>query len=197
MFAQIPNYKEFYDENDINKQGLECLRLLNEIIADFDTLLTYKRFAAVEKIKTVGQTYMCACGLTQRTNHRDMSHIMAIADYTFALRNQLKYVNENSFNSFIMRIGLNMGPIVAGVIGVKKPHYDIWGNTVNVASRMDGTGIPNKTQVTEDIYRVLTRKKYKLSARGFIKVKGKGDMYTYILEGMPPGHNLDDMATYD
>ncbi|ESO86890.1 hypothetical protein LOTGIDRAFT_146023, partial [Lottia gigantea] len=57
------------------------------------------------------------------------------------------YVNEHSFNNFKMRVGINVGPVVAGVIGARKPHYDIWGNTVNVASRMDGTGIPNKIQV--------------------------------------------------
>lgn len=63
MFASIPNYKEFYDENDVNKQGLECLRLLNEIICDFDKLLLKPKFSAVEKIKTIGSTYMVAAGI--------------------------------------------------------------------------------------------------------------------------------------
>lgn len=64
MFASIPNYKEFYDETDINKQGLECLRLLNEIICDFDKLLLKPKFSAIEKIKTIGSTYMLAAGLS-------------------------------------------------------------------------------------------------------------------------------------
>lgn len=63
MFASIPNYKEFYDETDVNKQGLECLRLLNEIICDFDKLLLKPKFSGIEKIKTIGSTYMLASGL--------------------------------------------------------------------------------------------------------------------------------------
>lgn len=64
MFASIPNYKEFYDETDINKQGLECLRLLNEIICDFDKLLLKPKYSGIEKIKTIGSTYMLASGLS-------------------------------------------------------------------------------------------------------------------------------------
>ncbi|XP_059161691.1 adenylate cyclase type 5-like isoform X2 [Physella acuta] len=186
MFASIVNFSEFYMELESNNEGVECLRLLNEIIADFDTLLTHKRFFCVEKIKTVGQTYMCASGLTSRTNFSDLSHVTALADYTFALQNQMQYINENSFNNFVMRIGINIGPVVAGVIGVKKPHYDIWGNTVNVASRMDSTGVPNKIQVTTELFRLLLAQNYKLSYRGSVQVKGKGDMQTYFLESMPP-----------
>lgn len=197
MFASIVNFADFYSELEANNEGVECLRLLNEIIADFDTLLTYKRFSPVEKIKTVGQTYMCASGLTSSTNLTDLGHILALADYTFALKNQLKYINENSFNNFVLRIGLNMGPVVAGVIGVKKPHYDIWGNTVNVASRMDGTGEPNKTQVPAEVCRLLMKYNYSITPRGLIKVKGKGEMHTFFLEAMPPGANLDCMQTFD
>ncbi|KAK3741379.1 hypothetical protein RRG08_034424 [Elysia crispata] len=197
MFASITNFSEFYIELEANNEGVECLRLLNEIIADFDTLLTHRRFYCVEKIKTVGQTYMCASGLTHRTNFTDMTHILALADYTFALQNQLQYINENSFNNFIIRIGLNIGPVVAGVIGVKKPHYDIWGNSVNVASRMDSTGVPGKIQVTSEMYRILSSNRYSLSERGFVRVKGKGDMRTFFLDSMPPGASLEDMQTFD
>lgn len=63
LFASIPNYKEFYDENDVNKQGLECLRLLNEIICDFDKLLLKPKYSGIEKIKTIGSTYMAVSGL--------------------------------------------------------------------------------------------------------------------------------------
>ncbi|CAG5122034.1 unnamed protein product, partial [Candidula unifasciata] len=197
MFASIVNFSEFYIELEANNEGVECLRLLNEIIADFDTLLTHRRFFSVEKIKTVGQTYMCASGLTSQTNFADMTHILALADYTFALQRQMQYINENSFNNFLMRIGLNVGPVVAGVIGVKKPHYDIWGNTVNVASRMDSTGVPNKIQVTQEIYKILSSSGYTLSIRGLVRVKGKGEMQTYFLDAMPLGASLEDMQTFD
>ena len=67
--------------------------------------------------------------------------------YILGMREKLHSINENSYNNFMMRVGLNVGPVVAGVIGARKPQYDIWGNTVNVASRMDSTGVPNQTQV--------------------------------------------------
>lgn len=82
--------------------------------------------------------------------------------------------------------GLNMGPVVAGVIGARKPQYDIWGNTVNVSSRMDSTGVPDRIQVTTDLYQVLAAKGYQLECRGVVKVKGKGEMTTYFLNGGPP-----------
>jgi adenylate cyclase 1 len=81
----------------------------------------------------------------------------------------------------LLRVGLNVGPVVAGVIGARKPQYDIWGNTVNVASRMDSTGLPNQTQVTEEVYQVLKNCPYEFQCRGIVKVKGKGDMTTYFL----------------
>lgn len=77
--------------------------------------------------------------------------------------------------------GINVGPVVAGVIGARKPQYDIWGNTVNVASRMDSTGLPNHTQVTEEVYQALRAYPYEFQCRGKVKVKGKGDMTTYFL----------------
>uniref|UniRef100_A0A8C4FEP1 Adenylate cyclase type 6 n=1 Tax=Catagonus wagneri TaxID=51154 RepID=A0A8C4FEP1_9CETA len=80
---------------------------------------------------------------------------------------------------------LNMGPVVAGVIGARKPQYDIWGNTVNVSSRMDSTGVPDRIQVTTDLYQVLAAKGYQLECRGVVKVKGKGEMTTYFLNGGP------------
>lgn len=81
----------------------------------------------------------------------------------------------------IFCLGINLGPVVAGVIGARKPQYDIWGNTVNVASRMDSTGLPNHTQVTEEVYQALKTYPYEFQCRGKVKVKGKGDMTTYFL----------------
>uniref|UniRef100_A0A674P4T1 Adenylate cyclase type 6 n=1 Tax=Takifugu rubripes TaxID=31033 RepID=A0A674P4T1_TAKRU len=188
MFASISNFSEFYVELEANNEGVECLRLLNEIIADFDEIISEERFRQLEKIKTIGSTYMAASGLNDSTYDREgRSHILALADYAMRLREQMKYINEHSFNNFQMKIGLNMGPVVAGVIGARKPQYDIWGNTVNVASRMDSTGVPDYIQVTTDLYHVLDGNGYKLDCRGLVKVKGKGEMTTYFLTSGPVG----------
>nr|XP_020742614.1 adenylate cyclase type 6 isoform X2 [Odocoileus virginianus texanus] len=148
MFASIANFSEFYVELEANNEGVECLRLLNEIIADFDEIISEERFRQLEKIKTIGSTYMAASGLNASTYDQvGRSHITALADYAMRLMEQMKHINEHSFNNFQMKIGLNMGPVVAGVIGARKPQYDIWGNTVNVSSRMDSTGVPDRIQV--------------------------------------------------
>uniref|UniRef100_W5K6X4 Adenylate cyclase type 5 n=1 Tax=Astyanax mexicanus TaxID=7994 RepID=W5K6X4_ASTMX len=186
MFASISNFSEFYVELEANNEGVECLRLLNEIIADFDEIISEDQFRQLEKIKTIGSTYMAASGLNDSTYDKaGRSHIRALADYAMRLMDQMKYINEHSFNNFKMKIGLNMGPVVAGVIGARKPQYDIWGNTVNVASRMDSTGVPERIQVTTDLYQVLNSYNYSLECRGVVKVKGKGEMMTYFLNGGP------------
>uniref|UniRef100_A0A1B6CEQ7 adenylate cyclase n=1 Tax=Clastoptera arizonana TaxID=38151 RepID=A0A1B6CEQ7_9HEMI len=187
VFASITNYHEFYIELDGNNQGVECLRLLNEIIADFDELLGEDRFRAVDKIKTVGSTYMAAVGLMPEYRISDEEegsaalHLATLVEFVFAMRDKLISINDNSYNNFMLRVGINIGPVVAGVIGARKPQYDIWGNTVNVASRMDSTGLPNHTQVTEEVYQVLKNHPYEFQCRGKVKVKGKGDMTTYFL----------------
>uniref|UniRef100_A0A672LA30 adenylate cyclase n=1 Tax=Sinocyclocheilus grahami TaxID=75366 RepID=A0A672LA30_SINGR len=186
MFASISNFSEFYVELEANNEGVECLRLLNEIIADFDEIISEDQFRQLEKIKTIGSTYMVASGLNDSTYDKaGRSHIRALADYAMRLMDQMKYINEHSFNNFKMKIGLNIGPVVAGVIGARKPQYDIWGNTVNVASRMDSTGVPERIQVTTDLYQVLSSYNYTLECRGVVKVKGKGEMTTYFLNGGP------------
>ncbi|XP_069489903.1 adenylate cyclase type 4 isoform X2 [Ambystoma mexicanum] len=158
LFASIPDFKEFYSESDVNREGLECLRLLNEIIADFDELLSKPKFSSVEKIKTIGSTYMAATGLNatsgqdnQQDSDRIFSHIGIMVEFAIALIGKLDVINKHSFNSFKLRVGINHGPVVAGVIGAQKPQYDIWGNTVNVASRMDSTGVLGKIQVMQAI----------------------------------------------
>ncbi|XP_033034660.1 adenylate cyclase type 2 isoform X1 [Trachypithecus francoisi] len=188
MFASIPDFKEFYTESDVNKEGLECLRLLNEIIADFDDLLSKPKFSGVEKIKTIGSTYMAATGLSAvpsqehaQEPERQYMHIGTMVEFAFALVAKLDAINKHSFNDFKLRVGINHGPVIAGVIGAQKPQYDIWGNTVNVASRMDSTGVLDKIQVTEETSLVLQTLGYTCTCRGIINVKGKGDLKTYFV----------------
>nr|XP_023015323.1 adenylate cyclase type 8-like [Leptinotarsa decemlineata] len=187
LFGSIPNFTDFYSE-DINK-GVECIRLLNEIIADFDELLDEERFSTIEKIKTVSATatYMAASGLNP--THKDCrnsdspEHLCALVDFAMLMRHKLEAINKDSFNNFRLRIGIACGPLVCGVIGARKPVFDIWGDTVNLASRMDSTGVIGAIQVPKETAQILGMRGYELKKRGIIDVKGKGQMETYFVIG--------------
>ncbi|XP_017843837.2 adenylate cyclase type 2 isoform X2 [Drosophila busckii] len=190
MFASIPNYKEFYDETDVNKQGLECLRLLNEIICDFDKLLLKPKFSGIEKIKTIASTYMCASGLrpgkedgATDEKRTEEHNVVILVEFAIALMSILDSINRESFQRFRLRIGLNHGPVIAGVIGAQKPQYDIWSNTVNVASRMDSCGVMGRLQTTENTAKILMASgHYDCECRGLTYVKGKGNLVTYFVK---------------
>lgn len=195
-FCSLPNFQEFYTELDGSNQGVECLRLLNEIIADFDELLCDERFHAIDKIKTIGSTYMMAVGLIPEYKiipndpHSSRRLMTSLIEFIRAMRVKLKSINDNSYNNFMLRVGVNVGSVVAGVIGARKPQYDIWGNTVNVASRMDSTGVPGYTQVTQECVDALQGSHFEFKCRGQIKVKGKGDMITYFLCDVKPSNEI-------
>ncbi|KAK6623164.1 hypothetical protein RUM43_009016 [Polyplax serrata] len=196
LFASMPNFSDFYSEESVNNQGLECLRFLNEVISDFDAILQLPRFQDIIKIKTIGSTYMAASGLNpSRTVKPDDSvqvrwaHLALLVEFAFELKTALHGINEQSFNHFVLKMGINHGPITAGVIGARKPHYDIWGNSVNVASRMESTGKAGCIQVTEETCKILQHYGYIFEQRGLVTVKGKGQLMTYYLIGkgdVPP-----------
>ncbi|XP_057588880.1 adenylate cyclase type 1 [Hippopotamus amphibius kiboko] len=192
MFASIPNFNDFYIELDGNNMGVECLRLLNEIIADFDELMEKDFYKDLEKIKTIGSTYMAAVGLAPTAGTKAKkcisTHLSTLADFAIEMFDVLDEINYQSYNEFVLRVGINVGPVVAGVIGARRPQYDIWGNTVNVASRMDSTGVQGRIQVTEEVHRLLRRGSYRFVCRGKVSVKGKGEMLTYFLEGRTDGN---------
>ncbi|KAG6446245.1 adenylate cyclase type 3 [Manduca sexta] len=199
LFASMPNFSEFYSEETVNNQGLECLRFLNEVISDFDLLLEDSKFSKdIIKIKTISSTYMAASGLnpTRQMQPSDCvvvrwAHLACLVEFALELQRVLAAINEQSFNHFVLRMGVNHGPITAGVIGARKPHYDIWGNTVNVASRMESTGKAGCIQVTEETCEILQSFGYYFEQRGLVAVKGKGQLMTYYLQGKretPAGH---------
>ncbi|KAM9197993.1 adenylate cyclase type 8 isoform 1-T1 [Dugong dugon] len=189
MFASIPGFADFYSQTEMNNQGVECLRLLNEIIADFDELLGEDRFQDIEKIKTIGSTYMAVSGLSPEKQQCEdkWDHLCALADFSLALSESIQEINKHSFNNFELRIGISHGSVVAGVIGAKKPQYDIWGKTVNLASRMDSTGVSGRIQVPEETYLILKDQGFAFDYRGEIYVKGiseqEGKIKTYFLLG--------------
>jgi adenylate cyclase len=109
-------------------------------------------------------------------------HAVAIAELALEMQTALTQFNQQHHQNLRVRIGINTGPVVAGVIGVKKFIYDLWGDTVNTASRMESHGIVGEIQVTEATYQKL-KDQFKFEKRGLISVKGKGEMNTYFLKG--------------
>jgi len=148
---------------------------LNDLFSLFDSLSD--RFG-LEKIKTVGDAYMAVAGLpTPRADHTE-----AAADMALEMQRQLATRTTPNGRPLQMRIGIHTGPVVAGVIGTRKFIYDLWGDTVNIASRMESQGLPGAIQVTEAACQRL-RERYECERRGTIQVKGKGEMLTYVLKG--------------
>ena len=153
MFANITNFNDFYSES--YEGGLECLRVLNELISDFDDLLMSEEFECIEKIKTIGSTYMVASGLSSESCcHQPSSniHLLALLNFGLRLKEIVADFNQNMLGfNFKVRIGFNYGPLTAGVVGTSKLLYDIWGDTVNVASRMESTGVEGSIQVSRTL----------------------------------------------
>ncbi|MEG3894577.1 MULTISPECIES: adenylate/guanylate cyclase domain-containing protein [unclassified Microcoleus] len=154
---------------------IELVELLNQIFSTFDTICDRH---GLEKIKTIGDAYMVVGGLPEPRG----DHAEAIAQMALDMQTEIARFNAKNNQSFSIRIGIHSGPVVAGVIGIKKFIYDLWGDTVNIASRMESHGLPWRIQVSETTYK-LVEHKYLFQERGTIEVKGKGGMKTYLLVG--------------
>ncbi|XP_013387050.1 adenylate cyclase type 2 [Lingula anatina] len=194
MFASIPDYHQvFYEETEINNYGIGCLRLLNEIIAAFDKLLNQKQFMDVEKIKTIGSTYMAATGLRPVEYLDSMAQIdskdrnvLVMMKFVFTMMWRLEAISRHAMFDYMLRIGVaHGGPVIAGVIGAQKPQYDIWGDTVNVASRMESQGLTGSVVVPKETADVLERNGVSCAFHATKIVKGKGPMDLYIVNPSP------------
>lgn len=171
LFADIVNFTKFSAR--ISPQKL--VGMLNIIFSAFDRLTLLH---GLEKIKTIGDAYMVAGGLPLPQE----DHAEAIAEMALDMLEEMSRVNSEIGEELSIRIGINTGPVVAGVIGIQKFIYDIWGDTVNTASRMESHGVVNSIQLTENTYKYL-KDKYLCEERETIEVKGKGKVKVYLLKG--------------
>ncbi|MGA9377605.1 MAG: adenylate/guanylate cyclase domain-containing protein [Phormidium sp.] len=169
MFADIVGFTQLSSR----VSPTQLVEMLNEIFSEFDGLVEKHN---LEKIKTIGDAYMVVAGLPKPRK----DHAIAIAEMALDMQTTIAEYNEETNNFLNMRIGINSGDVVAGVIGTKKFNYDLWGDTVNIASRMESHGLPGKIQITEATYQYL-RDRYLFEPRGSIEIKGKGEMLTYFL----------------
>lgn len=169
LFADLVGFTEL----STRISPTELVELLNRVFSKFDHLADHHR---LEKIKTIGDAYMVVAGLPVPR----ADHVRAIADIAIDMQREIAKIKVHDGRPLSLRIGIHTGPVVAGVIGIRRFTYDLWGDTVNVASRMESQGEPERTQVTEAVYNRL-KNGYNFEQRGAIAIKGKGDMITYWL----------------
>jgi class 3 adenylate cyclase len=151
----------------------KVVEMLNETFRQFDDLAERHD---LEKIKTIGDAYMVAGGLPERRE----GHVEAVAQMALDMLGVVRQLETPNGVPLELRIGIHTGPVVAGVIGKKKFSYDLWGDTVNTASRMESHGETGRVQVTEAVYERL-KHRFELEPRGLVHIKGKGDMSTWWL----------------
>ena len=171
LFADLVGFTQLAER--ISPTAL--VELLNLIVSKFDQLADRH---CLEKIKTIGDAYLVVAGLPEPRG----DHALAVAEMALDMQQTLCQVNEQTGQNLTLRIGIHTGPVVAGVIGLKKFAYDLWGDTVNTASRMESHGIPGEIQVTRVTYDCI-KDHFVFEQRGPIRVKGKGEMTTYLLKG--------------
>ena len=148
---------------------------LNELFSHFDSLV--EKYG-LEKIRTMGDSYMVASGVPKPRP----DHAQALASMALEMRDYLLERPSTTKEPLQFRIGVNSGPAIAGIIGHTKFHYDIWGDAVNTASRMESHGVPGRVQISQATYELL-KDEFTCVSRGVIDVKGKGEMETWFLEG--------------
>jgi class 3 adenylate cyclase len=169
MFVDIVNFTETTQR--MSPENL--VHSLDEIFSQFDELTDQ---FGLEKVKTIGDAYMVVGGVPKpRPDHAE-----AMIRLAFEFR---KYAETKSFGDGMLRlrIGIHTGPLVAGVIGNKRFLYDLWGDAVNTASRMESAGVPNQIQISEATH-IRTSELFNFTSRGFVEIKGKGQMMTFLVE---------------
>jgi adenylate cyclase len=171
LFADLVEFSALSNETDAQ----ELVALLNDLFSRFDRLTGQHR---LEKIKTIGDCYLVVGGLPEPS----ATHAADVATMALEMLTALADLNRERGLNLAMRIGLNSGPVVAGVIGSRKFTYDLWGVTVNLADRVQSSGIPNRVNVSANTHELL-KKNFRFTERGMVDCKGVGQVRTYLLEG--------------
>lgn len=179
LFSDIQGFTKFAE----NTKPEDLIKYLNEIFNTFDNIIAKYN---IEKIKTIGDAYMCAGGMPKEDNINPIQVVLAALEMQRAIQ---KFNEERKINLQI-RIGIHTGPIVAGVIGVKKLEYDIWGDTVNIASRMETYGMINKVNISEQTYKYV-KDFFVCQYRGKIEIKYKGEMEMYFVHEIKKSLSVD------
>ncbi|MBS1657939.1 MAG: adenylate/guanylate cyclase domain-containing protein [Bacteroidetes bacterium] len=174
MFTDFKNFTQASEK----MSAKELVREINYIFSEFDKIISKHN---IEKIKTIGDSYMCAGGLpvANKTNATDViSASLEIQKFMKQLKEERQQENKHSFE---IRIGCHTGPVVAGIVGIKKFAYDIWGDTVNIASRMESSGEQGKVNISGTTHE-LVKEKFSCTYRGKIQAKNKGEIDMYFVE---------------
>jgi adenylate cyclase len=177
LFADIVGFTPLSTEMDAK----EMVNLLNEVFSHFDTLV-HKH--GVEKLRTMGDNYMVVSGAPRRRE----DHAQAIASLALEMQAFIEDLPAHLGQELDFRIGINSGPLIAGVIGKQKFHYDVWGDVVNVASRMETYALPGMIQIAEGTFELI-KDEFECEPRGTIEIKGKGRMETWFLESRRHNRN--------
>lgn len=171
LFADIVNFTPMSEELPPE----QLVQVLNELFTEFDILIAKY---GLEKIKTIGDAYMIGAGVPEPMESPEI----AVADFALEMRGAVQKVDLKWKRDLDIRIGIHSGPVVAGVIGIQKYAFDLWGDTVNIAARMESHGLPGQIHLSEVMADKL-KKDYILAQRGWVDVKGKGMMQTFWLKG--------------
>ncbi|MBM65220.1 MAG: hypothetical protein CMH55_03180 [Myxococcales bacterium] len=175
LFADLVGFTEMADR----QTAAETVALLNGIFSDFDAAVDRHE---LEKIKTIGDAYMVAAGVPKPRS----DHASALLEFAVEMLEIIEDHNQRTDLSLNLRIGVSTGPLTAGVIGSRKFTYDIWGDTVNMASRMESTGVAGRVQVTAAVAQAA-HARFVFEDRGSLDIKGKGPIQAFLLAGQTEG----------
>ncbi len=174
LFADLSGFSKYAAENGAGA----TVTLLDSVFSEFDRLVAHHH---LEKIKTIGDSYMVAGGL-DAADHDTQSDAVRMAALALEMADSVDQISRNLTPKVSLRVGIHEGPVIAGVIGGDRPFFDVWGDTVNVASRMESAGVPGRVQITTEFYDRIAQF-VKCEQRGPIEIKGKGRVTSYWLLG--------------